>query len=934
MARPSVAPYGWGHLALCLLACGPGTPSSDAGSSGGRILLDGPTYERFHPLGETVELRVEVRDEGGGVATDYRARWEVRRTDDGRGGFTQASASPEAGVEVLTLTAAEPLEVEAYLFVEGLCPMCGNASSPTATVTFWGGPAERIVVAARSISLAVGEVRPFAAYAVNDADVSHHAVSYAIDDAGVASLEGSVLTGLAVGTATLTLTAEGTTRAIAVEVVDAPLAAPADGHYPLFEGTVRADNTDPRLYVAPMREERMAVDSRGWPATTLLPFEGTGVYRQPMLVARWTGTGFGYERLEAAHDGAHGARVAFDEDDRLFVVYQTGFPPRLHLASAERGSLAWTDVELTTGATAGEDPQVPGRRASDPLARSFLPRPGGGVTLAWDYVSDVPCHRVIWIARVAGDGTVEEPERLRYVEACRATEPEPWTWLYLVPGSEPAGWPDVLLWRREARVLDQLTRNAANDWTTSELLPARYEDVAHPDEVRVFDLTVVRPSAAGEPTVLAWRSYPPGGSGNYHWVRTLDELRAPVELPLSSPLRPPGSSRDSFFGAHAAGQIFLWNAEAAPIGRVDRYRHFFHDDPVFPAYGDEGAPGEPHAVAGRLDRLHVVLTEDDRTDYAVATPPVQASLDATVSEGQRVEDSARQGPARSALGIDADGTRWLATEATTFPTSVGYYLSGWPEHDNPRGGVFRATASGAFARVGDSFASGESAIARTGGVWLGGRVTTGGVGTTIHASADGGTWAPIHALSAATSSDLTGVLVHSTGPAFAVGWESSTLLAVRLSTPTAGATVTDLMASASPISGSFLRREEISLFEAIDGDVVLITRRGGVSVNRWSVAGALRSESVHPPPSASLDAATGYELSNGDLIVFDHIPGATGITLRAHVSDDAFATYESAMVGPDDAVVGLPVRPSGSATGASRSPTPRTRATEVSGSRS
>lgn len=230
--------------------------------------------------------------------------------------------------------------------------VCEDLPVVAGEVQVEGGPADAVFPPLAATTLAVGEVRPMTAYPATvwgeytanpnpnfgERFWSDDPLQFSIDDVAVATVDDAgVVTGIAAGTTTLRIRAGAAEGTVALTVADVPLAAPTgtvhvtDHHVELYEPTWPAG-------VGPL-EGKVAVNERGWPmiAVPMRPGFGPGVdppfYTQqpPLALARWTGTGFGWEWLgEPSERNYHGV-VAVDADGHVWVVLRDQLNNELEL---------------------------------------------------------------------------------------------------------------------------------------------------------------------------------------------------------------------------------------------------------------------------------------------------------------------------------------------------------------------------------------------------------------------------------------------------------------------------------------------------------------------------------------------------------------------------------------------------------------------------
>lgn len=308
-----------------------------------------PAYEAFRIGARIPSLDAAAPVRGGWV--EGRSVYRAELTTDARGAY-----------EI-------PLEPE--ICVRSHCQAV-DATAAHARVA--GGPADVVFPAVAALSLAVGEVRPFIAYPATapvpnlNPDVyplrswSDDPLGYAVDDGAVASVSADgVITGVSTGDTLLHITAGEAATEVAITVVDAPLAPPGEGRWPVID--YRIDLLEAPVYGRGVREAKVAVDPRGWPrlAAPFHPGRGASLSEKsfvdlpPMVLTRWTGTGFGYEFLGEPWESNGQPVLAIGSDGHEWMMLRNELFDRLELwdrpADAAPGS--WTKRRLPTGPDVG-----------------------------------------------------------------------------------------------------------------------------------------------------------------------------------------------------------------------------------------------------------------------------------------------------------------------------------------------------------------------------------------------------------------------------------------------------------------------------------------------------------------------------------------------------------------------------------------------------
>jgi hypothetical protein len=281
-------------------------------------------------------------------------------------------------------------QMVATFSTNGMFELAGTATARNTTplvtplpdnrVVVWGGPDAGVAPLDPAVAMVVGEQRPVAAWPLARADdgsmtFGDQQITAAIDNAAVATIDGTfVVTAAAPGTATLTFSNGTDTATVPVTVTAGVLGPPADASYTLgaaFIGTVAGSTPN----------DLVAIDSHGWPAAIV------GVDSAHVVLARWTGSGFGYEWVSDPWDTARDAHVVVDDQDHIWITYKTGARDSFMLVDRPSETPnAWRrrrlhgvpDGALQAGFS--EERLAHGDPAESQAA--MLARPGGGVWVA------------------------------------------------------------------------------------------------------------------------------------------------------------------------------------------------------------------------------------------------------------------------------------------------------------------------------------------------------------------------------------------------------------------------------------------------------------------------------------------------------------------------------------------------------------------------
>lgn len=293
---------------------------------------------------------------------------------------------------------------------------------PPVGVTY-GGPAEEIWVPYEQASLAVGEERALqglvlATRPVVDRAMTDDTITYTSLHSDVASVTSNgVVRGLSPGKTTLRLSVEGLSTDVEIVVTDAEVELPRSLAHPIMEGfplvfrdrRIR-DRPVPHVYVHPLTDYP-AVVARMKPLVVSRSLDD--MEPKPLVMFRWTGTGFSFEVLTG-----HATPASFHQ----FLIASNG--EEYFLASQEPYGLAhvlrvrsgpadpWTEVPLDID-------QLDDLHADFVMESALADASDGGVWIAYSahgrWTSGdgtTRCGRLTRLAHLGDEGlTVEEVER-------------------------------------------------------------------------------------------------------------------------------------------------------------------------------------------------------------------------------------------------------------------------------------------------------------------------------------------------------------------------------------------------------------------------------------------------------------------------------------------------------------------------------------------
>ena len=371
------------------------------------------------PLNEPFTLTALVNQPDGSPATGYEFNW---------GGWLPGGPEvrsevghPSPGVETLTLTFLR----EGRYDISAIVTTVNGAGAAVVyvrpeTVIAWGGTTRELLPFQQEMALRVGEARPSAVLPhaqrtpaePNVRTLGHQPVTYAIEHSAIARVDATgVVYGLAPGSTRLTFRTGDVTASIPVTVTAGALGPPPDGVMPydgLAPTAVRSDHGAKLRAGKASPEDQLALDSRGWPVSVLTPLARTPAPRlsttlHAVLLGAWTGSGVGLERVNQPWDESEHPRLVIDSRDVAYVAYWSRSFNDIVVADRPVNGApdGWRyrrlPMDLSLAAEGGLRPrQYVGRELDGRI--TLLPRPGGGVWVAYAMVDDFrtqnPTHHV------------------------------------------------------------------------------------------------------------------------------------------------------------------------------------------------------------------------------------------------------------------------------------------------------------------------------------------------------------------------------------------------------------------------------------------------------------------------------------------------------------------------------------------------------------
>lgn len=317
--------------------------------------FQGPDVETLAPLEMTVEPMLQRAGEGGTVRAELTIRWptpdgslpeafqsfDITQSGTVDDGCQYNGSWIEEGTRYrFTLRAGVPGKIcRTYLNLSyESATRVQVTRSPSAYVQTVRTDVDRVLLPVDAVHLAEREARPMIALPVSgtfDGDASlperqytSAPVTWSSTDTSVFTVdEDGVLFGVDPGEAELVAEAGGVEARVPVTVTDAALAAPGLGRHPF----ARWNTSVPALLSDEPADHFAAADSQGWPVFSMNHAPGGvdhpdrwSLLDGPLVVSRWTGTGFGYEALGEPGDRFSGGQPTFDPQGRLQLVVYDG----------------------------------------------------------------------------------------------------------------------------------------------------------------------------------------------------------------------------------------------------------------------------------------------------------------------------------------------------------------------------------------------------------------------------------------------------------------------------------------------------------------------------------------------------------------------------------------------------------------------------------
>lgn len=642
--------------------------------------------------GSELVIDVTLRDDAGNLQ-DSEVEWFIEpEAWLGPKGPEWTTEKVEPGVHRLRITPHSAYRrtyvmLRVYFGAESL-PEAFD--TPTARVIGYGGEPREVLGYQPVIRMAPGERRAAHAFTLasypggSDPTVrvsGDDATTYAVANSAVASVDADgVVTAIAPGTASLVVTHGAVSQTVPIEVTAATLAPP--GPELAIETRSLAGSTASEW--APLMTSAegttLALDHGGYPHMVFLARKAQA---SSVVVASWTGTGFGFETVSRPFEqvGEGSVRLAIDGDDRLYVVYRDGVDLGFVLAErpARGGPADWTYRRLDLAHPAIEEV------ATRPVWESYvtlqrdiitmLPRSGGGMWIAYRVVHGIAgsygdCSELVRLAEVTPSQiTYRDVRHERYKASsrleCAYDRNVPYLDpLALVAGSGPVVDVMTTLPSNDSAGLVRL-RSAGERWTSELLLPER-DDQLDNYHGRPHDLRKVAIARAREPGQVdrIFAAYCARANSTENGFLLIVEVGNPSGRWFLGANHNPCESVHAFQtgpylylgGAAPGGFARTW-----PFGdtRPDNALDAFADYPFEQSL--EYARMEAVAVAGDL-----LVQRIDSTLFTVPLPPAPAGPTGDELEGVRLGSEIRTPIVTTRPLVRSDGRRFVLSDTVTY----------------------------------------------------------------------------------------------------------------------------------------------------------------------------------------------------------------------------------------------------------------------------
>jgi hypothetical protein len=501
--------------------------------------------------------------------------------------------------------------------------------------------------------------------------------TYQILDTSVATVDAhGVITAVAVGTTSLVTTHGDRSQTVPVEITAQTLGPPGpDRDIDLALGTT---NPWARLRNTGV-DSRMVVDGRGYPH---IAYEALKAQAGSVVIASWTGTGFGFETVSRPYEKVidQPIKLAVDDSDRLYVVYLGPNGYVLAERAASAGPADWTyrelDIDHPDAGAVGPGVETKGWATYVPLQAhvvSVLPRPGGGVWVAYrtihhlpDHGVDVSCAQLVRLAEVTTsaityhatvrDDRFTASSRLDCAYDRLVSDYEP---LALLAGTGPAVDVVTTLPTVDADGLVRM-RLAGAAWNRELLLPAQdsvLNDVlGRPHDLRKVAVVRAREPGQVDQVVGAYCAAPNStddgfleivapGLGGRRW-------RVTAEIDACESMR----------AFQAGPYLYFGGAQAGPVVRTWPYGGDRIDDP-FGGFAE--TPEYFYTLEGSAVHGGLLFEVFGGRLYTNQLPPSPALPSGDELEGVRLGGDAQTPIVTTPPIVRADGSRLLLSDTAS-----------------------------------------------------------------------------------------------------------------------------------------------------------------------------------------------------------------------------------------------------------------------------
>lgn len=327
------------------------------------------TFTRADGAPAAVTVVIERTKLGGSATAD-----EGWRLDEREVGVAVVNFVPRGPIDVVARLSYDVCPLEGERGEDGAELLCAHAVLPGVIFLASGGATATVRPDLASLALAVDEQRPVSALTLTtDGNRSGSPVELASGDPAVLRVDDAAhVTGVAVGTTTLTFTSGTISETIPVTVTTDALARPRTLETPAAAVLPELRGADADA----LRQGRVALDADGYPR---LLVEERVADDLDLILFAWTGTGWGSERLNETWRDLEALRYELGSDgtELLLVRWAHGAPPDEHddpsapfLLVRAPGAERFEYVRLPRW----PGPPVAGAEGAPPATRS-VPRP-------------------------------------------------------------------------------------------------------------------------------------------------------------------------------------------------------------------------------------------------------------------------------------------------------------------------------------------------------------------------------------------------------------------------------------------------------------------------------------------------------------------------------------------------------------------------------